>query len=267
MWDLGRNSKRVKLFIFAFGETLKTFDRESLKELEKEAEKKNNWDDYVIPETLPQPVESKTPNFAIPIIGGFILALILGFVLAFVSVKGMYVIGLFEYLIATAIALGMKSLIKRSNFIDFNKLQYLLLGIVILTYLSNQYFQYEIILSENNFERIGFWEFMKIRFAEGLTIRKLDTGWIGLVNSWIIQLGLTSIIVYLKVISDLTSYLIERVPSEVVDFACYHLVKEKSEDEVRKELAKMGWTDVKKQDEVFEAIAGYQNAIELNRTK
>ena len=40
MWDLGRNSKRVKLFIFAFEETLKTFDRESLKELEKEAEKK-----------------------------------------------------------------------------------------------------------------------------------------------------------------------------------------------------------------------------------
>lgn len=267
MWDVGRNSKRVKLFIYAFEETLKTFNRQSLNELEKEIEKKNNLDDYVIPESLPQPIKSKEPNILIPIIAGIVVSLILGFVIAFISVKGMYIIGLFEFLVATAIALAMKKLIKLSNFTDFNKLQYLLAGMILLIYFSNQYFQYEIILNENNYDRIGFWEFLRLRFSQGLTIKNLNTGWIGLVISWILQLGLTGLFVYLKIISALTKYAIERVPIEVVDFAYYHFVKEKTEEEVRNELAKKGWTDKTNQDEVFEAIGGFQNAIEINRMK
>ncbi len=267
MWDMGRNSKRVKLFIYVFEETLKSFDSKSLNELEKEVEKKNNWDDYNIPETLPQPTLAKTPNIAIPIIGGFIVALILGFALAYISVKSMYIVGIFEFLVATSIAFSMKYLIKLSNYTDFSKLQYLLAAMIVLIYLSNQYFQYEIILDANNYERIGFWEFLKLRFSQGLTIKKLDTGWIGLVISWILQLGLTGLFVYLKIVSILTKYTIERVPGEVVDFAYYHFVKEKSEQEVRYELAKKGWSEMINQDEVFEAIGGFQNATEINRMK
>lgn len=267
LWDIGRNSKRVKLFIFAFEETLKTFDSNSLNKLEKEIEKKNNWDDYIIPETLPQPNHAKSPNITIPIIGGLIISVILGFVLAFISVKGIYIIFLFEFLVATVIAFGMKHLIKFSNFTDFNKLQYLLATMIIVIYLSNQYFQYEIILNENNYDRIGFWEFLKLRFSQGLNIKNLNTGWVGLVISWILQLGITGLFVYLKIISILTKYAIERVPIEVVDFAYYHFVKGKTEEEVRYKLAKKGWTDKINQDEVFEAIGGFQNATELNRVK
>lgn len=267
MWDIGRNSKRVKLFIYAFEETLKTFDRQSLNELEKEIEKKNNWDDYVIPESLPKPIEAKTPNIVIPIIGGLIVSLIIGFTIAFISVKGIYFIGLFEFLVAIAITFAMKYLIKLSNFTDFNKLQFLLAVMIILIYVTNQYFQYEIILNENSYERIGFWEFLKLRFSEGLTIKNINTGWIGIVISWILQLGLTGLFVYLKIVSVLTKYVIERVPSEVVDFAYYHFVKEKTEEEVRNELAKKGWSEKINQDEVFEAIGGFQNATELNRMK
>lgn len=267
MWDAGKNSKRVKLFIYAFEETLKTYDRQSLNDLEKEFENKNNWDDYEIPESLPQPIKPKEPNILIPVISGLIISLILGFVIAFISVKGMYIIGLFEFLVAIAIALAMKQLIKLSNFKNFNKLQYLLAGMILMIYFSNQYFQYEIILNENNYDRIGFWEFLKLRFSQGLTIKDLNTGWIGLVISWVLQLGLTGLFVYLKIISILTKYAIERVPVEVVDFAYYHFVKEKTEDEVRNELAKKGWTEKINQDEVFEAIGGFQNATELNRMK
>ena len=125
MWDVGRNSKRVKLFIFAFEETLKKFDTQSLRELEKEVIKKNNWDDYIFPEILPQPKQAKSPHIFFPIFGGLIISLILGFVIALVSVKGIYVIFLFEFLVATAIAFVMKYLIKLSNFTNFNKLQYI----------------------------------------------------------------------------------------------------------------------------------------------
>lgn len=265
IWDLGRNSKRVKLFIFAYEDTLKTLDKTSLKELEKEIERKNNWADYVIPETLPQPKETKTPNFMIPIIVGLIASLILGFLLALISVKGIYVVVLFEFLVAAVIVFVMKFLIKMSNFTDFNKLMYLLVAMIVLLYASNQYFQYEIILSKGNFDRIGFGEFMKLRFSKGLTFKKMNTGWIGLVISWLIQLGLTSVFVYLKILLVFAKYVIGRVPHEVVDFAYYHFVTGKSEESVREELAKKGWSDVRNQDEVFEAIGGIQGTIELNR--
>ncbi|UKB83377.1 hypothetical protein LF887_20550 [Chryseobacterium sp. MEBOG06] len=267
MWDVGKNSKRVKLFIYAYQETLKTFDNQSLKKLENEVEKKNNWDDYIIPETLPQPTPAKVPNITLPIIGGVFLSLILGFIVAFLSIKGLYIIMLFEFLVATGIAFGMKYLIKLSNYTDFNKLQYLLATMIILTYLSNQYFQYEIILNTNNLERIGFWNFLQIRFTQGFMINKMNLGWIGWIISWILQLGLTAVFAYLKIVTVFTKYLIERVPIEVVDFTYYFLLKDKSEEEIRKELAKKGWSDIKNQNEVFEAVGGWQNATQLNRGK
>ena len=267
IWDNGKNSKRVKLFIFAYQETLKTFDKQALKEIEKEVEKKKNWDDYIIPETLPQPIKTRTPNITLPIIGGVFISLITGFVVAFLSVKGWYFIGLFEFLVATVLVFVMKYLIKFSNYTDFSKLQYLLGGMIILTYISNQYFQYEIILNTNNVERIGFWHFIQITFLHGFTINKINFGWFGWIIIWIAQLGLTGIFVYLKIVALLTKYLIERVPVEVVDFAFYYAVKNKSEEEIRAELAKKGWKDPKNQNEVFEAIDRYQSATALNRVK
>lgn len=267
MWDNGRNSKRVKLFIHALKETENEFDRNALNELEKETEKKNNWDDYIIPDTLPKPAESKKPSFLIPVIGGIITSLILGFLIAKVSIQGIYIIGLFEFLVGIAIAFALKFLIKASNFTDLKKLHFLLIAMIIITYLSNQYFQYEIILRENNYDRIGFFEFMKIRFSQGLTIKTLNTGWIGLVISWILQLGLTYAIAYLRLVSTLTSYQLERIPTEVLDFSYYHFLKGKSDEEVRMELANKGWVKTENQDEVFEAIHAIYGQMELSRIK
>lgn len=267
MWDNGRNSKRVKLFIHSFKETEKSFDKESLEKLEIEVERKNNWDDYVIPEILPKPNRIKKPNFAIPLIGGFFTSIILALILAKVSVSGGYIIGLFELLVAIAIGFSLKYLIKFSNFTEFLKLKYLLIGMIVLIYVLNQYFQYEIILRENNYERIGFFEFIKLRFEQGLTIKKLNTGWIGLIISWGLQIILTYYVGLLRLITSITSYQLERIPTEVVDFAFYHFVKEKTEEQVRNELKNKGWTEKQNQDEVFEAIEAIYGANELNRMK
>ena len=265
MWDNGRNSKRVKLFIHVFNEIEKSFDRESLKELETETEKANNWDDYEIPETLPQPKKREEPKIIIPIIGGIITALLLGYILALISVKGIYIIGLFEVGIAFAIGFIFKYLIKISNYTDYDKLNYILIGTVITLYVSNQYFQYHIILSENNFEPISFLDFIKLRLESGLTIKDLNTGWIGLIISWILQLVITYFVGTLRLAVNLTNYQLERVPMEVVDFAFYHFIKEKTESQVRTELSKKGWTEKQDQDEVFESIGALEGATEINR--
>ncbi|MBT9393993.1 hypothetical protein KLP40_12545 [Hymenobacter sp. NST-14] len=264
-WDIGRNSKRVKLFIYAFQQTEKEFDIEALTELEQQTEKANNWDDYEIPESLPTPKKRREPKLWIPIVGGLLTALLLGYVVAILSVKGIYVIGLFEVGVALAIGFAFKFLIKASNFTNYDILNYTLIGMVVLVYGSNQYFQYHIILQEINYEAIGFFEFLKLRLEAGLTIKSLNTGWIGLVISWIFQLGFTYAIGMLRLASNLTSYQLERVPMKVVDFAFYHFVKDKSENQVRSELSKMGWTEEQDQNEVFESIGALQGATELNR--
>lgn len=265
--DLGKNSKRVKLFIYAFKETEKEFDTNALNELESETEKKNNWDDYIVPETLPVPGELKKKNFSILIAGGIVISLLLGFIIAAVSIHVIYVIGIFELLVGLIVAYSLKFLIELSNFSETKKIEYVLVGMIFLIYFSNQYFQYEIILNENNFERIGFLNFLKIRFSEGLLVKKLNTGWIGLVLSWILQLILTYYIALSKLISIIAGYKIKKIPVEVVDFTCYHLIKGKTETEVRKELSDKGWKTTENQDEIFEAIGAINSSVELSRLK
>ncbi|MRX68463.1 hypothetical protein SAMN06265349_101522 [Flavobacterium resistens] len=267
IWDNGRNSKRARLFIYAFKETENEFDKEALNELERETEKKNNWDDYIIPEDLPKPNEIRKKNFPILIVGGLLISLLLGFVVAELSIHFIYFIGVYEVLVGISISLLLKHLIKWSNFTEIPKIEYLLIGMIFLIYLSNQYFQMEIILNENNYERISFFEFLKIRFEEGLTIKTLNTGWIGLIISWIIQLVLTYYVALLRVVSVVTTYQLEKIPVEVLDFTTYYFVKGKSETEVRNELSQKGWTANENQDEVFEALGAVYGKIELIRLK
>ena len=265
MWDNGRNSKRVKLFIHVFQETEKEFDHKELRELEKEVEKKNNWEDYVIPESLPQPKTRKKPNIYIPIIGGIILSIFLGFFLAFFTFKGKYIIGIYELGVALTIGFSYKYLTKTSNFTDFKKLNFIIIGVIISTYILNQFFLYELIKVENNYFEFSFFDFIVLRFKEGLIIKSLNTGWIGLIISWVFQIGFTWVISYIRLASSMTKYLLERIPEQVVEFAYYHFVKEKTEDQVRIELAKKGWSERQDQDEVFESIGANQTATELNR--
>jgi hypothetical protein len=265
LFDFGRNSKRVKLFIYAFKELEKNYDKEALTELEEKVNSTNNWDDYEIPDVLPQPEKQVEPKTWIPIIGGIILSIILGFIVAFLTIKFIYVIGLYEVVIGFLIGFGFKYLIKLSNYTNFNKLSYLLVGVVLIIYILNQYFLYGLIMSENNIEPIGFLNFIQMRFEEGLTIKSMNTGWIGLVISWIFQIGLTYGIAYNQLASNLTQYQLEKIPMEVVNFAFYHLVKGKDENEVRKELTKMGWSKEEDQNDVFESIGAIQSMQELNR--
>jgi len=265
MWDVGRNSKRVQLFIYAFQQTEKEFDHEAIATLEKEVEETNNWDHYEIPASLPQPKIRKEPQFWIPVVGGIMTALLIGFVIAFLSVNGVYIIGLFEVGVAIIISFVLSQLIQLSNYTNYNKLHYVLIGIIILTYVSNQYFQYQLILVENSLYDFSFWEFMSVRIEAGLTIKDMDTGWIGLLISWVLQLVITYFFTAFRLVSSLTAYQLKRIPPEVIDFTYYHFVKGKTETQVRSELFSMGWKDKQDQDEIFESFGAIMNANELRR--
>ena len=136
MWDNGRNSKRVKLFIHAFEQKVKSMDREALKALEEEVERVENWDDYEIPKELPPPPVNRVTRPWIPVLGGIVIALILGFCLAFLTVNLSYIFIVFEVAVGFAIGFAFKYLIRWSNVTDFKKLRNFLIGTVILTSLA-----------------------------------------------------------------------------------------------------------------------------------
>jgi len=265
IFDFGRNSKRVKLFIYAFQKTEKSYDKNSLAELEQKTIKANNLDDYEIPETLPQPQKQTKSKYWIPLIGGIVVAITLGFLIAFMSVKVTYIIGFYEVAIGFLLGFSFKYLIKFSNYTNFEKLNYILIAVVLLTYFLNQYFSYQLIISENKIESLGFYNFIKLRLQEGLTIDSLNTGWIGLLVSWIFQIGFTYALAYIQLASNLSKYQLQKIPMEVIDFAYYHFVKGKDENGVRQELSNKGWKKIKDQNAVFEAMGAVQGLQELNR--
>jgi hypothetical protein len=265
MWDMGRNSKRVKLFIFAFQEVLKEFDVTKIAELEKEIQKKDNWDDYQIPDILPTPITYKKPQILFPLIGILLVSILTSYLIASLSIEGLYIIGLYELGVGLLLGFSFKFLIKLGNYSDWNKIRLMLIGAIALIFILNQMFQYQLILSRNGYEPIGFLSFLKLRLENGLTIKEVNVGAIGLIVSWVFQLGVTYLIGYLRTISALINFTIERVPKEVIDFAMYHLIKGKSEETVRQELSKLGWKNDLEQEMVIEAISGIQGGHQMSK--
>ncbi|MEG0187811.1 MAG: hypothetical protein RR668_04045, partial [Algoriella sp.] len=95
IWDNGRNSKRVHLFIYIFHDIEKNYNREELKQLEKEQESKDNWDNYQIPTELPKPKSVRNQNIIFPILVAIITSILLAFIIAKISLTGKYIIFLF----------------------------------------------------------------------------------------------------------------------------------------------------------------------------
>lgn len=262
IWDNGKNSKRVKLFIYVFQQIEKEFDNDALAKLEEEEVKANNCDNYVIPESLPQPQEHRKPQFRTPFIGGIVSSLIIGFLLAFLS-RITYVVLLYEIGIGYLIGLLLGSFARKSNYTEQGNLSFLLIVMIFIIYVSEQYFQYQIALNENKITSIDFFEFLKTQFETSLNLTNI--GWTDFKITYLLKPFIIFIIGSLKLSSEITSHQLERVPIEVTNFAYYHLKKGKTKDQVRAELSKMGWKTKQHQNEVLESIAAILEIREMRR--
>ena len=197
-------------------------------------------------------------------VGCLVTALFIGLILANISYNGVYFIGLFEVIIGFCLGLIITELIKLGNYTKYENLHYLLIAMILIIYVSNQYFQYNLFLKENN-EQFSFGQFLILRLKAGLVIKNFNTGIIGLLISWGVQLVLTYYISITRMIIGLSKYQIERVPNEVIDFTTFHFIKEKNEAQVRTELSQKDWSEKIYQDQAFEALGALQTASDLNR--
>lgn len=265
-FDFGRNSMRTGLFIAAFQHLALEYQTSGrLDELEIEFERENNWEDYEIPSELPKPKEYGKPNLILCVIVGVIIAVSFGVFIATLSVKIAYIIGLYELIIGFGIGYFLGEVLKRTNYIDSKSIQILLVILVLLFFVTNQFVQYLLIVSENNISGISFFQFMEMRIANGLVIKELNTGWIGLVISWLVQLIFSYYLASAKVFLAIANYIIGRIPEEVITYTIYLFEKDYSESQVRDELSQKGWNKKSDQDDVFHALVEINGFQEVNR--
>lgn len=264
--DFGKNSKRTGLFVVLFQKLAEEYQKSGrLAELEKEFEKENNWADYEIPSELPKPKEFIKPNLPLSIIGALIISVLFGLLVAFFTVNFTYFIGVYELLIGFGIGYLLGQVLKKTNFIEFRPIQFIIGGMMIVMFLTNQFTQYQLIIPENNISELGFLEYMKMRFENGLTIDDLNTGWIGLTLSWVFQMVFPYFLAVGKVAGITANYIIKKIPEKVLEYTIYLFDMEKSESEVRAELSRKGWNKKSDQDNVFQAIAEISSFYQMNR--
>lgn len=267
MWDMGNNSKRVKLFVYAFNETLKDYKQSNLADLKKEVERKDKMSDYVIPESLPQPAAYKEPNSLFLWFGLCLSAILIAVPVAFLSSKGFYFLGLFELGIAWLLATAASYLYKISNYTNGKIIHYILIVAVAIIFISNLFFQYLIYLDKTGDSMTGFFDFIGLKIEAGIRFKELDLGTIGLLIVWIINIGLMYILGKLFLLTRLVRYITSRVPEEVIEFGIYHFSQSGSEENTKKELTKMGWKTEQEHQMVMEAIDGIVVARDIRRVK
>ncbi|MGY6650361.1 hypothetical protein [Wenyingzhuangia sp. IMCC45574] len=266
MLDGGKNSKRVKLFIHVYKEIEAEHDKEKIEILKKEVNKRNNWDDYEVPKTLPLPTILKEPKIILPIVFGVLSAIILGGLFAVIT-RFIYFVFLFEIGLGVVLAYILSQGIKLGNYTNYISARVIMglsvIGIVVL----NQYIQYLIIMYENSISifDLPFIRFMEIRLEEGFVLKNTNLGWIGWIGVIVLQLVVVYYVAWLRLVYYIVEFQLKRVPEEVVEFAMYHFVKGKRETEVKRELSLKGWSDTKAQEYVMEALSAVEGQRELRR--
>lgn len=252
-WDMGRNSKRIKLLIHVFNELAATYDDEKLASLLIEIEKIESLEDYVIPESLPKPELTKEPNIWLPVSVGIFSSLVLGLIFGLFT-KYFYIILLYESGIGIALAFFIALGVKWGGYTNYKILRFILAGCVLVIVVSSQYFQHLLMNIDYNDYNLTFIQFMELRFESGFEFDGTNTGWIGLIVMFLIQLAVPYFVGLLNLAASITNYLIKQIPKEVLDFTYYYWVKTESEEQIRKELSLKGWVLKTDQDKVFEAF-------------
>ncbi len=264
IWDMGRNYKRVQTFIETFNSILDSIPTSEIQQIEKEAIAKDNWDDYEIPSELPPPKKYREPFIPALLIGYLFLSLSFGFIVSFLSLKGFYVLFLFEIVIGFAMAYSLKIFLPLSNYTDFKSIKQIIFCSITLLFMFNQFFQF--LHFQKEYQDLTFGSFIVERLKQGFLLKGVNIGTIGQLIIWVFQIGLSYLIVCINIARIIIQFNIDRVPDEVINFAMYNLIKKKSEQELKIELSKMGWKKEIEHDVVFEALESIYGGQQINKS-
>ena len=256
IWDNGRNSRRVQLFLHVFQELISSFSPSELKELEKEIIKDANWENYQIPEMLPTQPLPKGNKFWILVLGAIGLSLVIGFIFGFLVQNDLYIIPLFEILIGIGIGKTFIWIMKLIDEDRFDQVLLVLIGSTLLTYMVYLFTRYSISMMADGltYSDLSFLEYLELLLNYGLGIFPESLAWVEGILLWLIHIVFIGIIAYFTLSLSYNSFIIGRVPRDVWEYTLYLYAQQKSEEQIRSSLAEKGWDTRENQDKVFMAI-------------
>jgi len=263
IWDMGKNYKRISQLKETIETILNSISSEEISQIEKDAIAKDNWEDYIEPETLSEPKKIKEPFLPILIFGYLVLSCILSYVISFLSLHGLYFLFLFESVVGFILAYSLRVLLPLSNCTEFDKIKLIILSSIVLLFIMNQYFQF--LHFQKEYSSLTFFLFIKERLKHGFLLKNINIGTIGQLVVWAFQIGFSYLIAYINIRKQLIDYSISRVPNDVIEFAMYNMVKKKSEQEIKIELSKKGWKSELEHKAIFEAIGSIYGGQQMNR--
>ena len=176
MWDQGRNSKTVKLFIYVFKDLASQYDTAAQDALEEKMTKEKQWDDYEIPAHLPSPPDYRTPSVVFAVLFGIVTSVVISFIWAQATILGLYVLILFELLVGLGIGIALSKGLSKGNFTDFGKIQLLLGFMTLFSCFMYHFFQYFLSVIWEGIPGVSFMQFFYIRMEHGLSLKEMNLG-------------------------------------------------------------------------------------------
>ncbi len=262
IWDNGRNSKFLRLFIYAFKVLERELETETINELHNSLTREENMEDYVLPESLPDPPRIKkriTSLFWF----GIIIVSAMGGVLSGTIIRSLtHALILHELLWALLLSFLFVKLIKLTQVFNFDYTTWATYVISIATVFFSEFSEY-IILSLEFQENFMFVDFINAKLDLGFKINNINTGMWGWLILWVAQPVLVGYLIRLFYVDRVLIYLANRVSMEVIEFVSYWSVKDVLEEKIRRELSSRGWSDKEQQDH---AIRAYFATISLARS-
>ena len=256
IWDNGRNSRRVQLFLHVFQELISSFSPSELKELEKEIIKDANWENYQIPETLPAQPLPKGKKFWILVIGAIGVSLVIGFIFGFLVQNDLYIIPLFEILIGIGIGKTFIWIMKLIDEDRFDQVLLVLIGSTLLTYIVYLFTRYSISMMADGltYSDLPFLAYLELLLNYGLGIFPESLAWVEGILLWLIHIVVIGFIAYFTLSLSYNSFITGRVPRDEWEYPFYLYAQQKSEEQIRSSLAEKGWDTRENQNKVFMAI-------------
>ncbi len=186
--DGGRNSVRVRLFVYAYKKFLKSSGTDAIQKMKEEFEREEEMLDYVIPQSLPKPNYSKKylPLWLV-ILGSSVL---LGLSSPLTAISIMFPGGLMFSIALSAIImrLSLTALVKLSVVDNRRTLDHLILFFLSIYFLSEQLFLFYPIF-EHNQELTSLSLIIDLHLKANRSFLVEYLGGFGLLLGWLFKYG------------------------------------------------------------------------------
>ncbi|MEO9884860.1 MAG: hypothetical protein ABJR05_11670 [Balneola sp.] len=262
IWDAGKNSKNVKLFIHVLQQELNKLNEIEKEKIEKEYKQWADWDDYEIPTELPKPKLRKTQKWIL-YLGSIVSIIFLGIIAGYLDLKKINIPIITEAIIASIFWFIVTRLSKLGNFTDVQKLNYISFTSLALFILIRETSFY-LLIKYPWVSFTGFFEF-ELKYYAPLYNAFPSIEIILYLMIYLVVVLQFVIIFWLTLIGYISVLKAERIPLEVMEFVSYLMIKNKTEKQIRYELSKYGWDSEKDQNVVFDSLGGIKQIQELSK--